>query len=135
MAKKDSAPAKGALEEFGRRGLAAQRAVDQLTQPNPDEAFLVDAGRQVVDFLKQLAGFFSSAQRMEGTAKQVLDAAKLLLQPTSGNEDVLVQEFIKTANSEKKAVLEHWKITALVSQFHKRLTGRRDVAVKMLEEA
>jgi prophage DNA circulation protein len=99
-----------------------------------DEAFVAQAGKSVITFLRELAGFFTTAQALESEALAKLDAAKSWQAPKTSDDDLFIQEQIKDANTIRKQILEHWKITSLVSQFHKRLTGRRDKGADAAEE-
>lgn len=100
-----------------------------------DAALVAQGGKAVVEFLKGLTAFFKTAQGLEQSALSTLATARTWKEPTNGEEDVALQMSIKAANTDKKVILEHWKITSLVSQFHKRLTARRDRGANALEES
>jgi hypothetical protein len=114
---------------------AKQPATALLPGVSEDEQFIAAAGRAVLDFLKGLSGFFTTARALEDEALQIAKDAKLWVEPTNSDEDVALQEQIKHGNQVKKQIAEHWKITATVSQFHKRLTSRRDRGIDAVEGA
>jgi hypothetical protein len=124
-----AAPAKGAAETS-----IAPAAAFLPPGVSDDELFIQQAGGVVVTFLRSAREFLVRANALETHALAKLDAAKTWPAPTSAEEDVFLQEQIKDANGLKKEIVEHWKITSLVSQFHKRLTGRRDKGVTAAEE-
>lgn len=100
-----------------------------------DELDAAQAARAIGDFLKSIAGFFTTALALEQTAKQLLDTAKMLTAPDTAEEDAELQRFIKRTSAAKRDVEAHWTITATVSAFHKRLTSRRAVATGAADEA
>lgn len=100
-----------------------------------DEQVLAKIGPAVIGFLKGAAAFLTKARQLEGSASSTLERAKLLKAPANAADDVRVQTFIRTTTAERKAFLEHWEITSLVHQFHRRLTGRRQIGDAFLERA
>jgi hypothetical protein len=114
---------------------AKQPATALLPGVSEDEQFATQAGTAIRDFLKGIAGFFTTARALEDEALQIARDAQAWREPANGDEDVVLQEQIKHGNQVKKQIAEHWKITATVSQFHKRLTSRRDRGIDAVEGA
>lgn len=100
-----------------------------------DEQLATTTGTAVQAFLRGLSGFFLAARTLEDQARKTLVTAKVLKAPTSGAEDLQIQTFIRRTSVEKKAVEEHWAITAKVHAFHKTLVSARSRATGALEEA
>jgi hypothetical protein len=90
---------------------------------------------ELAAFLKRAEPVFVEGRRLEENALQLLSNVKLTPVPTTSVEDVAVQDFIKSCSERKKAVESHWSITTTVHKLHRFLTGKRDVAVKALDEA
>lgn len=89
----------------------------------------------VRSFVGGLQGFVSRARDLELRAAQTLEQASRLKPPANSTEDEAIQSFIRTANSERKEVEEHWTVTSAIHQFHRRMTAQRDKPVKALERA
>lgn len=89
----------------------------------------------VRSFVGGLQGFVTRARDLELRAAQTLEQASRLKAPTNSTEDEAIQSFIRTANSERKEVEEHWTVTSAIHQFHRRMTAQRDKPVKALERA
>jgi hypothetical protein len=100
-----------------------------------DEQFAHAVGVSIRKFLAGLAGFFTTAKAMEESALTTLTIARTLTVPTSKETDETMQRFIRKVSADKRQVEEHWKITSLVSQFHRRLTARRATAIEPLDQA
>lgn len=100
-----------------------------------DEQIAAEAGQAVVRFLKGLSSFFTTARAIERGAEHTLEDARALRLPASSSEDVSIQRFAKQASIDRKAAEEHWQITSVVSQFHKRLVAARKRATDPLEQA
>jgi hypothetical protein len=111
-------------------------------EPETDLAFVQEAGAAVVAFLKRATDFFKRADALEKTAGDVLALAKTLKQPTTGDEDVELQKFIKRVAVGQQTVTGHWDgsdrepgITRLLYRLHRRATQKRDVAIVSLKGA
>ena len=100
-----------------------------------DEQLATTTGTAVQAFLRGLSGFFTTARSLEQQARRTLVTAKVLTAPTSGAEDLQVQQFIRRTTAEKKAVEAHWAITSKVHAFHKALVAARTRATGALDEA
>lgn len=112
-------------------------ATEALATQNPDEVFVHSAGLAVVQFLRGVTAFFATATTIERNAEGVLALAEQMQKkpPTNVAEDIIVQDFVRMTTADKKAAEEHWKITATISQFHRRMTGARARATDKLETA
>lgn len=108
--------------------------IDQVVV-SEDEKFLAEAAIGIRGFFAGMAVFFKRTQELEKRALETLTMAKALKLPTSGEEDLQLQALCRNITADRKEVTEHWKITAAVSAFHKRLTGRRSKAEDPLEES
>jgi len=124
-------------EEHARRGLEPPPVTDIEILPavSDDEKFVVQAGTGVMAFLKSVAGFFLAASTMEANAKTTLSVALALAPPKTPDEDERIQRFVKDTNDQKKIVEEHWKVTTVISGFHRRMTAARARATDPLERA
>lgn len=100
-----------------------------------DERLVGQDGGIVMQFLTGLTQFFTKATALELDAKNTLARARTMQVPQNVDEDETVQRFVKQTTVDKKAIEEHWKITSVVHQIHRRLTARRDIGAKALEEA
>ena len=100
-----------------------------------DEQVAATAGAAVVRFLKELAGFFTTARVLEQNALITRDQALRLATPKSAEEDEQIQRFIRKANADKKEVETHWQITTTISGFHRRMTARRAKSTDALDQA
>lgn len=100
-----------------------------------DEQFVQQAWTALRQFFGGVAAFFAEAQQLELASRSLLGQAKLLQPPTSAAEDEAIQRFIKHTSAHKRKVEEHWQITTLVSQFHRRLTARRSVSTDAADQA
>jgi hypothetical protein len=109
--------------------------INQALAVDEDEQLAVTVGAAIQDFIRGLAGFFTTAKALEQTAANWLHKAQTLTLPTSPEADEALQRFCKEVTLERKQVEEHWRITSLVSQFHRRMTARRSKATDALEEA
>jgi hypothetical protein len=123
-----------------KRQAAASEVIDVgvsnlLPAVSDDEKFVQQAGQGVLAFLKSLAGFFLTASTMEANAKTALQVAASLTPPKTPDEDERIQRFVKDTNDQKKVVEEHWKVTAVISGFHRRMTAARARATDPLERA
>lgn len=141
MAKR-TAPVKPAMKvtrETGIRTITESfldgDGLDKALGVDEDEAFVHQAGKAVVDFLKRAAGFFTTAKALESTSLELLATAQILELPTTSQEDEEVQRFVRKTTAQKRDVEEHWKITATIAGFHKRLTSRRAKSTDALERA
>jgi hypothetical protein len=85
-------------------------------------------------FLKNMIGFAGTALDLERDAHDRLAQARTFTRPTSGAQDAVLQTYIKDNTQAKKRVEQHWGLTSIVSQFHRRLTARRAIATDALEQ-
>lgn len=96
---------------------------------------VINDGFSLVTFLQGLAKFFSTATDLERRATATLATARTLTVPTTKAEDAALQDFVRGARADRKGVEAHWEITSRISQFHKRLTAKRGIAVEALKTA
>jgi hypothetical protein len=122
--------------ETKTRGLVAQ-APEVLDPVTSEEVNLTtQVGAAINGFVLHALDFFKGAKAIEVTALATHAEMLLLQTPTTAAEDEALQLKIKGANRGKTDAEEYWKaITSVVFQFHRRLTGRRDRAVKAYEAA
>lgn len=112
------------------------RVVPDVEVLGPEELEITrDAGKSITSFVAGVVKFFVDAGSLEKKSKGTLMAAKALAAPTNSGADEVIQKFVKRTTTETKAVEEHWKITSIVHQFHKRLVACRQRATAPLEEA
>lgn len=96
---------------------------------------VVSIGTAIAQFAKDALAFFTTAKAIELDALETLARMKARPAPATAEEDEALQLEIQNCNRGKKTATEHWhQITSVVFQFHRRLTGRRDVAVKAYDE-
>jgi hypothetical protein len=101
---------------------------------HPDQALITEAGQQIISFLAGVAAFFNRAKQLEDAALELQARAKALPAPKTVEEDVARQELVKGAAADIKVAEAHWNpITSTISQFHKRMTGRRAITIDALE--
>lgn len=118
----------------------APPATPEIVVETPQQALATLAPKDVIDgvstFLKGLVPFVKQALELEKTAKQRLAEAKRFTAPQSADEDAKLQQHIKDSAAAKRGTEAHWQtITSTLHGLHRRMTARRDVAVKALEEA
>ena len=95
----------------------------------------INDGFNLVAFLQGLLKFFSRATELEKAAVTTLARANALTVPADKAADAQVQDFIRTARADRKAIDEHWEITALVSRFHRKLMAKRAIGTEALQQA
>lgn len=117
-----------------RKGEAQAEVLDMVPMPAEVQETSSD-GRTIVQFLQGLAAFFGQASELERAAVATLTTAQQLKAPENSVADEVIQKFVKKTSADKKAVEAHWGITSVVHQFHRRLTAKRDIAVKALTAA
>jgi hypothetical protein len=120
----------------------AKKTAELVPTDQTDLDFIKGVGVGVVGFLKQAAAFFKRANDLEARAKEVHALATTLKAPTNGEEDEEIQKFIKRVAVGKVTVSGHWDgtdlapgITKIIYRVHRRLTARRDVAIKFLDDS
>lgn len=114
----------------------AEPVVDVLDLIPEDEAQIISIdGGVILGWLQKAAEFFRTGRELEKSALSVLATAKGLIVPTTADADVVIQKFIQRTTADKKEIEAHWGICAVVHRVHRRLTAKRDVGVKALEEA
>lgn len=127
-----------ALRKVDARGSVetlSDRETGRALVASEEELSALEAGAAITTFLKGMARFFTDAKEIEDAAKATLTRARALTLPRTGEEDDTLQQFARNVTSEKRGAEAHWKITATVAGFHKRLTGRRAIATGALDEA
>lgn len=108
--------------------------VEVLPAQSPDVALVQADASGVGSFLANIGKFFVRATDLERRAKEMLVDAKTLQPPTNADDDLRIQNVIKTANAAKKTVEEHWGVCQVIHSLHRKLTARRGVAVQALED-
>lgn len=93
-----------------------------------EEVFVREAGAAVLEFLKGVAAFFVTARNLEAGALEMLAESKALKVPANGDEDLELQKWIRRTSVQGKAIEDHWKITTMISKFHRTMTGKRAIA-------
>lgn len=106
-----------------------------LDAPNPDQALVQTNGAQILEFIRNIARFFSMARELEMAAQAKLTTARALKAPTTADEDEQIQRFIRDGNLDRKKLVEHWSITTVFHQVHRNLTAARGRGEKFLEDA
>jgi hypothetical protein len=121
---------------MAKKGNSKTPEVLEPEGPNEQQLVATD-GTTIMQFLSatRLVQFFKDATALEVKAKATLARAKTLTAPTTLEEDVAIQTFIKGATADKKTVEETWGICQVFSQVHRRLTAKRGIAVEALEDA
>ena len=99
-----------------------------------DEQLATTIGSQLVEFVRGLSTFFSRAKVLEQEALAELAIVEKLQLPKTEEEDLAIQRLVKKNNAAKTEIEAHWKITAAVSQFHRRMTARRAKATDAREK-
>lgn len=80
---------------------------------------------QLKAFLADVAVFFGKARAIEKGAEDCLKMAKAMPKPTTEEADVKVQRALVDVLRDIKVAEEHWKITTVISQVHRRFTAAR----------
>lgn len=110
-------------------------AAEVLPATTPEQIEVQGDGKFIGGWLLRLGPFFQQALVLEATSKALAERGSKLALPTTAEEDVAVQKFCQETAAHIRTVNEHWTITSIVHRFHRRLTGRRDLAVKPAEAA
>jgi hypothetical protein len=92
---------------------------------SPDQQLVTTDGDKLREFLGGLSTFFKRAGELERAAKERLDRARQLTAPTDAASDEKLQVFIRETKTEITTAEEHWTITAVVHNLHRRLTSAR----------
>lgn len=85
-------------------------------------------------FLAGVSRFFNKAAQLERAARLTLADVKQFPPPATVEEDLAIQQVILKANADKKIAEEHWKVTAIFHQVHKRLVAGRNRTTDVLDE-
>lgn len=109
--------------------MAKKQPVAPVVAPEPqidvvDTALQVGATTEVRtlgSFLTNLGGFLTTARHMETRALDTLDTAKLLVKPTSKEEDEAIVATVRLWNAEANELSAHWDARNVVFTLHKRL--------------
>lgn len=121
-------------KRMAKADAGGQQVID-VGQVAEEQLQTVDDGRLISVFLASVAGFFITARDLETSALRTLDTAKQLKQPADPDADVVIRKFIRKTTDDKKQIEAHWGITGVIHRFHRRLTAKRDIGVKALEQA
>lgn len=121
--------------ERKRAAKADLRPVIDVGPVTEDQQLTQTDGGVIGAWVGSLGRFFTTALELETGAKASLATARALTLPATPDADEALQRFIKGTTADRKAVEAHWEITSVIHRFHRRLTARRDVAAKALEEA
>lgn len=124
-----------AKKQAAAKPAASETLIGEVLGASPDELQTNEHGSAIREFLRGAAGFFTTARTMEQSAQATLVKARTLVLPTNGDEDAAIQIFIKRANTDRKAIEEHWSITSTISKFHKMLVAGRTRGTDPLEQA
>jgi hypothetical protein len=84
-----------------------------------------------------VARFLVRAGELEALAKERLDVARQMKTkpPTTAEQDAKVQIELRSSKVARKQIDEHWTITQLVHQLHRRLTSMREIGGGMADES
>ena len=120
----------------GKVGATEPEVIDAVaTVDDPDQQFVEQAGLGVKEFLARAGAFFAEARAIEKAANDRLALAKTLTVPTTPDEDVALQERIKSTTAATKHAIEHWSIAQALHHFHRRITSARARGVDPNEAA
>lgn len=120
----------------GARKTAPPPDIEVLDAPSsPDQELVSQDTDKLRAFMGGLASFFSRAITLEKQAKERLDIARQLKPPTTADEDATVQVAIREAKLTRKAIDDHWSITTVVHQLHRKLTAARERAGTTADQA
>jgi len=86
-------------------------------------------------FLTNIAGFLTTARRLEDRALDTLDVAKQLRQPTSKDEDEAIVATVRQWTAERREATNHWDARSVVFSLHKRLIAAFQRADRPMEDA
>jgi hypothetical protein len=120
---------------MAKRDAKAAEVIDVGPVLSEDEALTTTDGRAIAGWVQGLRQFFGTALELEQAAQSTLAEARTLQAPKDAAGDVAVQKFIKRTTEDRKTLEAHWGITAVIHRFHRRLTSKRDIGAKALEEA
>lgn len=94
-----------------------------------DESMTILEGiLEVSRFRAGIIKFFTDVLALEQAAKNYEIASRVWKAPTSKEEDERLQKEIIKGSDQEKAVEAGWSITAVISRFHRKMTGRRKVS-------
>jgi hypothetical protein len=109
--------------------------IEVLPVENPEQQQVITLAQQLGSFLGSLVPFFRTATELEHKAKAQLEHAQRLTTPTTAEEDSVVQVAIRQAKVTRKAIDEHWKVTAAIHGLHRRLTAGREAGGQLADQA
>lgn len=92
---------------------------------SPDQQLVSTDGDKLREFLGGLSRFFARAGEIERSAKERLDVARQFKAPTDAASDEKIQVALRETKAEIAVAEEHWTITAVVFNLHRRLTSAR----------
>lgn len=121
-----------------KKGAARPRSTPEVIDvtPDPPEVALArQEGLSIQTFIEGLRETFTQGVALEKNAHAALDAAKRFTLPTTADQDVTLQSFIKATATGKKQIVANWQITAIVHSFHKRLVAVRSRGEALYDEA
>lgn len=128
-------------EQAGQQPILEGELVDRAMAGDEDELVVSQASRVVTEFFRGMAGFFTTARSLEVSAFAQRDRMGELAerirkgQALTVLEDEQLQRQIRAIAEDKRQLEEHWKITTVISGFHRRMTARRGKATDALEQA
>lgn len=109
--------------------------VIDVAPENPEVALVTAEGSKIGSFVAGLKEFLRVADGYEAKAATTLSTVQALVRPANSTEDERIQTIVRQATADIKEIEQHWTVTSLMHQFHKRLVARRDKGVTMLEKA
>lgn len=118
--------------------------IELVEEPLTEEQSLVKQDGDIIrTFIGGAVAFFTKAGKLERAAKERLDIAKQrkalidkgTIATITRDIDEQIQMDLRADKLARTAVDDHWKIAQAVSRFHKRLTGARERAGSMADEA
>lgn len=92
-------------------------------------------GGSILSFLRGFKTFLQRADVMENDAKQLLATSKSWIQPASLDDDTALVTAVRQAKVDRTAFLEEWKVTMVLSRFHRALTAKRGTGDECYDQA
>lgn len=105
-------------------------------QERPEVALIRRESEPIAVLMQDIRLFFDKAETLEARAKQTLERAERDWKtPTNIDEDQMLVAEIRQNAAEAKEFDEHWKVTTILSQFHRSLTAIRNRGAAMHDRA
>lgn len=114
---------------------ASTAEVIDVAPVDQDVSTALEAGSQVTAFLAGVRQFFARANQLEAAALATRDYARSLPFATSAADDEIAQQLVVTSNANRRTIVEHFGVTSVLHNLHKRVVARREKGVALLEEA